>query len=88
MKTYSFSGGLIIYVLFAIPRNAWRIVDGRSVLVNTGQILVDRKGRESELQELQKAEESHREMLLKDKEERDKLRMDLHAFRRCCCRPR
>ncbi|CAM9223287.1 unnamed protein product [Ectocarpus fasciculatus] len=46
------------------------------------QIMSDKKGREAELLELQKAEESHRELLLKDRDERNKIAQDLHCLRR------
>lgn len=42
----------------------------------------DKKGREAELLELQKAEESHRELLLKDRDERNKIAHDLHSLKR------
>lgn len=45
--------------------------------------MADKKGREAELLELQKAEESHRDMLLKDRDERNKIAKDLHGLRRC-----
>lgn len=45
--------------------------------------MADKKGREAELLELQKAEESHRELLLQDKDERNKIAKDLHSLRRC-----
>lgn len=45
--------------------------------------MADKKGREAELMELQKAEESHRDMLLKDRDERNKIAKDLHCLRRC-----
>lgn len=45
--------------------------------------MADKKGREAELMELQKAEESHRDMLLKDRDERNKIAKDLHSLRRC-----
>lgn len=45
--------------------------------------MADKKGREAELMELQKAEESHREMFLKDRDERNKIAKDLHSLRRC-----
>lgn len=43
----------------------------------------DKKGREAELMELQKAEESHRDLLLKDRDERNNIAKDLHLLRRC-----
>eukprot|EP00752_Nemacystus_decipiens_P005082 g4612.t2 len=46
------------------------------------QILADKKGREAELIELQKAEENHRDLLLKDRDERSKIAKDLHLLRR------
>ncbi|CAN0097856.1 unnamed protein product, partial [Ectocarpus sp. 12 AP-2014] len=46
------------------------------------EIMLDKKGREAELLELQKAEESHRELLLKDRDERNKIAQDLHCLRR------
>lgn len=45
--------------------------------------MVDKEGREAELLELQKAEEAHRELLLKDRDERNKIAKDLHSLRRC-----
>lgn len=45
--------------------------------------MADEKGREAELLELQKAEEVHREMMLKDRNERSALAKDLHSLRRC-----
>lgn len=45
--------------------------------------MADKKGREAELMELQKAEESHRDLLLKDRDERNKMAKDLHLLRRC-----
>ena len=45
--------------------------------------MVDKEGREAELLELQKAEEAHRELLLKDRDERNKIAQDLHSLRRC-----
>lgn len=45
--------------------------------------MVDKEGREAELLELQKAEEAHRELLLRDRDERNKIAKDLHSLRRC-----
>lgn len=44
--------------------------------------MADKKGREAELMELQKAEEVHRDLLLKDRDERNKIAKDLHSLRR------
>lgn len=44
--------------------------------------MADKKGREAELLELQKAEESHRDLLLKDRDERNKIAKDLHSLRK------
>lgn len=44
--------------------------------------MLGKKGREAELLELQKAEEAHREMLLKDRDERNKIAKNLHSLRR------
>ncbi|CAM9280750.1 unnamed protein product, partial [Hapterophycus canaliculatus] len=46
------------------------------------QIMADKKGRETELLELQKAEESHRDLLLKDRDERNNIAKDLHSLRK------
>lgn len=45
--------------------------------------MAGKKGREAELMELQKAEEAHREQMLKDRDEKNKIAKDLHSLRRC-----
>eukprot|EP00903_Cladosiphon_okamuranus_P014233 g13222.t1 len=46
------------------------------------QIIGEKKGRQAELMELQKAEESHRDLLLKGRDERNNIAKDLHLLRR------
>lgn len=45
--------------------------------------MADKKGREKELLELQKEEEVHRDLLLRDRDKKKEIAKDLHSLRRC-----